>query len=82
MKGKDRVLEITMKMNINNTQYNIVHLFSGTMHDHLPSDASAGMRNCSTKIRQRQAPVVHANTHRALTVSGDLVLVSNRVNWN
>ncbi len=81
MKWKDKVFERTMKMNIN-TQPNNVHLFSCTMHDHLPSDASAGMRNCNTKIRQRPAPVVHANTHRVLTVSGDLVLVSNRVNWN
>lgn len=48
------------------------------MLGHLPSDASAGMRNCNTKIRQRQAHVVHVNTHPALTVCGDLVLVWKR----
>lgn len=79
MKGKDKVLERTMKLN---TQPTNVHLFSCTMHDHLPSDASAGMRNCNANIRQRHAPVVHVSTHRALTVSGDLVLVSKQVNWN
>lgn len=52
------------------------------MHDHLPSDASAGMRNCNTKIRQSQALVVQVNGYRALTVSGDLVLVWKRVNWS
>lgn len=70
-----------MKININ-AQPNNVNLDSCTMHDHLPSDASVGMRNCNTKIRQSQALVVHVSTHRALTVSGDLVLVWKRVNWS
>lgn len=49
---------------------------------YLPSDASAGMRNCNTKIRQSQALVVQVNHHRAPTVSGNLVLVWKRVNWS